>query len=507
MIPYGNDYTDEGNVIRIPLGAVPPLEPSDPEPDQHDAAAAAEGAEGAARRREMHTGQLRIAERFVLRYAGELMYVHQIGWHSWNGTHWEEDKNDRPRRRVVALLKEIRLEAAGYDEDRKDERIKLTKDVEKCETNGGITGVLDLAKSMHPMTIMPTAIDSDPFLFNTLSGTLNLQSGEVEQHDPKHLITKCAKGNVIPDADSKLWLEFLERVLPDPEVRDYLQRSIGVAMLGVVREHNLPIVSGTGGNGKSVFLDAVLNAFGDYGLTVDPALIMQQKNPRHATFLAVLQGKRLVVTSETNEGETLAAATVKRLTGGDDIQANRMRQNPFTFSPSHSLVYCTNFRPKVDADDPAMWRRIAIVPFDQTIPPEEMDTQLGEKLAKERDAILTWCWDGWKSYMERGDGKGALDPPEAVTARTEEYRADGDPFAQFFEACTVVNPFGEVAADKLFAEWRVYSMTNNIPAMTSNEFGRKMTSRKLAKKRKRDGVVYVGINLLTDQTPPDGGMF
>jgi putative DNA primase/helicase len=451
--------------------------------------------------KEMHSGQLRIAERFVSRYSNRLMYVHGLGWHCWNGTHWAEDKNDRPRRRVVELLKVLRHEAVEMADKERD---RLVSDVRKCESNGGITGVLDLAKSMHPMTTSVEQIDADPFRFNTGSGTLNLTTGAIERHDPRHLITKCSAANVDPAAAGGLWLKFLEQVLPDAEVRAYLQRVFGLAMLGIVREHNLPIMSGTGGNGKSVCLDAVLHAFGDYGMPADPSLIMQQKNPRHGTFLAALHGKRLVVTSETNEGEKLAAATVKRLTGGDKIQANRMRQDPFEFTPSHSLIYCTNFKPKVDADDPAMWRRLAIIPFDQIIPREEMDSQLGEKLESESDAVLTWCWEGWREYKRLG----GLCPPEAVLARTEEYRNDGDALAQFFEQCTMESPTGRVAAASLYNEWRAFAMVNNHPAMTNTEFGRKLAGRGIQKVKGRGSNQYVGISLLTSQQePPDGELF
>lgn len=449
---------------------------------------------------EMHSGQLRVAERFVAAYSNRLMYVHGLGWFCWNGTHWAEDKNDRPRRRVVDLLKVLRHEAVEMVEKERD---RMISDVRKCESNGGITGVLDLAKSMHPMTTSVEEIDADPFRFNTRSGTLNLNTGALEKHDPADLITKCSKANVDTAASGGLWHTFLEQVLPDADVRQYLQRVFGLAMLGIVREHNLPILSGSGGNGKSKCFEAVLHAFGDYGMSADPSLIMQQKNPRHGTFLAALHGMRLVVTSETNEGEKLAAATVKRLTGGDKIQANRMRQDPFEFTPSHSLVYCTNFKPKVDADDPAMWRRLAIIPFDQTIPREQMDSQLGEKLEAEADAVLTWCWEGWREYKRLG----GLAPPEAVLARTEEYRNDGDALAQFFEQCTVESAMGRVPASTLYNEWRAFAMVNNHAAMTNTEFGRKLASRGLQKQKSKGVNQYLGISLLTHQEPPDGGFF
>jgi putative DNA primase/helicase len=446
--------------------------------------------------KEMHSGQLRIAERFVNRYAHKLLYVHGHGWHYWTGTHWVEDENGKVRRRVVTLLKEIRHETVDMASKGRD---ALLKDVKTCETNGGVTGVLELAKNMHPMTVSVKNVNSNPFLFNTLNGTLNLETGLLQAHNPRNMITKCAGTSIHPDAHSELFEDFLQTVLPDEDVRGYLQRVFGVAMLGIVREHNLPILTGTGGNGKGVCYEAVLAAFGDYGMTVDPKLIMQTKHERHATFLADLHGARLVVTSETNEGEVIAASTVKRLTGGDKIRANRMRENTFEFVPSHSLLYITNHKPQVSADDKAMWRRLAIIPFDVTV--EEPDVKLPEKLKACLPAVLAWVYQGWLDYQQQG-----LNPPAAVLERTETYRTESDPIGLFLaEQCVTGSPYMKVKAKALYTEWQTWSMREGHPAITQTDFGSRMTDR-FEKKRDSAGWWYVGIALGSDEEENGGGL-
>jgi putative DNA primase/helicase len=440
--------------------------------------------------KEMHTGQLRIAERFRDAYAHKLLFVHGIGWHYWSGTHWIEDEDGKVRRRVVALLKQIRHESVDMSKTARD---ALLKDVKTCETNGGVTGVLELAKHMHPMTVSVKNVNSNPFLFNATNGTLNLETGELQRHDPADMITKCAGTDVDPDASSELWDTFLQEVLPDEEIRTYLQRVFGVAMLGIVREHNLPILTGTGGNGKGVCYEAVLSAFGDYGITVDPKLIMQTKHERHATFLADLHGARLVVTSETNEGEVLAASTVKRLTGGDKIRANRMRENTFEFVPSHSLIYITNHKPQVSADDKAMWRRLSVIPFDVTI--EEPDAKLPEKLKSVLPAILAWVYQGWLDYQGQG-----LNPPAAVLERTESYRSESDPIGQFItERCVTGNPFMKVKAKALYDDWQAFALMEGHPPMTNTEFGRRLADRKLEKTKSNGVNYYLGIALAAEE--------
>ncbi|WP_234336632.1 DNA primase family protein, partial [Streptomyces graminis] len=184
--------------------------------------------------------------------------------------------------------------------------------------------------------------------------------------------------------------QFIERILPDPDVRAFVQRFFGYAMLGKVTEHVMPIFTGTGANGKGTLRDAVMSAMGDYAIEVDPAILMESKHERHGAFKMRLRGARMVFCSETEQGKRFAESTMKRLTGGDPIEANLMHKNPITFDPSHALVMLTNHLPAVSGDDPAVWRRILVVPFDVVIPPEDRDGGLPDRLKKAAPAVLAW---------------------------------------------------------------------------------------------------------------------
>lgn len=444
--------------------------------------------------KEMHSGQLRIAERFVRTYAHKLLFVHGIGWHTWCGTHWVEDRDGEARRAVVKLLKDLRHESVDMA---KEEQNRLLSDVKKCESSGGVTGVLELARFMRPMTVSAEATNARPELFSCRNGTLNLETGEIRSHDPADMITRCAGTDIDPDATSDLFDDFLITVLPNSHVRAYLARVFGVAMLGSVREHILPILIGTGANGKSVLTETMLAAFGGYGITVDPKLIMRTKQERHGTFLADLHGARLVVTSETDQGDALAAATVKRLTGGDSIRANRMRADPFEFAPSHTLCYVTNHQPQVSADDRAIWRRLSVIPFDVVV--AEPDPKLPARLRAHLPAVLAWAYRGWLDYLGQG-----LNPPAAVLDRTESYRSDSDPLAQFItEECVTGNPLLKVKAKALHEAWAMWAMRNGHPPMSLKLFGTRI-GKEFEKKETNRGNQYLGIALRADEEHAGG---
>ena len=74
---------------------------------------------------------------------------------------------------------------------------------------------------------------------------------------------------------------------------------------------------------------------------------------------------------------------VKALTGGDRITARRMRMDFYQFDPTHQLVMQTNHKPRVTGTDEGIWRRLRLIPFTVTVPPDKRDARLSEKLQAE----------------------------------------------------------------------------------------------------------------------------
>ncbi|MER7969683.1 phage/plasmid primase, P4 family [Streptomyces sp. NPDC096080] len=436
-----------------------------------------------------HRGQLRMAERFVAQHAQSLRYVHGIGWHRWDGARWEADEERADMLAAVATVKAALMSLADLD---KTEREALYQDARKAESAAGLEGMLRIASALPPLSTASKRLDADAYLFNTPSGTVDLRSGDVLPNDREHLITKVAGGKAGGPAYDE-WETFLKRILPDEDVRAFVQRLFGYAMLGKVTEHVMPIFTGTGANGKGTIRDAVMAAFGDYAIEIDPAMLMQSKHERHGTFKMRLRGARLAFCSETEKGRKFAEAMMKRLVGGDPIEANLMHKNPITFDPSHTLIMLTNHLPEVSGDDPAVWRRILVVPFDVVIPPEERDPELPERLKGASDAVLAWLYDGWLAYQDQG-----LNPPAAVRARTEAYQADSDALGRFLAERTMTNPHDSVKARDLFAAWSAWCHDSRLRAEDiGNEvtFAASMQARGFTKKRGSSGMKYPGLML------------
>ena len=102
------------------------------------------------------------------------------------------------------------------------------------------------------------------------------------------------------------------------------------------------------------------------------------------------------------------------------------------------LWLAANDRPRVNADDAAMWRRILQLPFVNVIPEAERDERV--KLALRNDpavqtAILAWAVQGCLEWQERG-----LDVPDVVRDYTAVYRAEQDPLRDWLADCCVTDP-------------------------------------------------------------------
>lgn len=423
-----------------------------------------------------HSGQVRFAYRLAQDYGGRLLHVFGLGWHYWDGQRWAVDDHGEATRAVLDVLR-VEWTAAQRNKD-------LARDVTACQTAAGVRGILELAEALEPFAVTAADLDADPFLLNCANGTLDLHTLSLRPHDPADRITKVCRAGYDPQARSQQWEGFLARVLPDEAVRGYLQRFVGVGLLGAVREQEFTIAIGPGANGKGVFYSAVLHALGDYGHTAESDLFMTTKSNANAASPAVmaLRGRRFVVCSETERDHRLAAALMKNLTGGDPITARALHRDPVTFTPAHTVLMVTNWLPKVAGNDPAVWRRMRVVPFDVTIPEGERDPELSERLQLAADAVLSWAVAGWQDYQANG-----MAPPQAVQTATADYRQRSDAIARFIEERLLVNPHMWVTVADLWAAWEQWATDDGAEPVSKRDFGDEFDKRGWPAKNRRSG--------------------
>jgi putative DNA primase/helicase len=440
------------------------------------------------------------AERFVDEYGGRVRWCGPWGkWLVYDGRRWVLDDTGVVERWMKATVREIYAEAAEVEDSQ--ERKAIADHAKRSESAQRIDGALRLARSEPGVPVLPRQLDADPWLLNVLNGTVELRTGELRPHAREDLITKLAPVEYDPEATASTFEAFLARILPSEALRRFVQRAIGYAAAGVVSEEVLVILYGVGANGKSTLVNVVMEALGDYAMQAAPDLLLAKKGS-HPTELADLFGARFVASVETDEGRRLAEGLVKQLTGRDPIKARRMREDFWQFDPTHTVFLATNHRPEVKGTDHAIWRRLKLAPFEVTIPEDEQDKRLPEKLREELPGILAWIVRGCLEWRRDGLGESG-----EVRSATTSYRADMDMLAGFVEERCVVRPDAWATFAELYASYRDWCDESGEKAETKRRFGTRLKERGFEPDRGTGNVpIRRGIGLRDDRRPdPEGG--
>ena len=353
-------------------------------------------------------------------HSGTLRFCAQRGsWLAWNGARWEWDLAGQHRQYIKGLARGL-PDGDGWANYKK-----------RALSATGTTGIARQAESEPAFAVHIDDLDANPWQLNTPGGVVDLRTGEMSEPDPTALHTRST--SVSPDFDRRP--EVFERFLHDTfggdeQVAGFVQRILGLAAIGKVLEQMLPFAHGSGANGKSTLVETSMDALGrgeaGYAISAPAEMLMVRRHSEHPAELAQLAGARLVVCSELEDGARFAEARIKQLTGSDSINARFMRGNPFTFQPSHTIFLLGNHKPTASVGGMAFWRRIALIPFENTVPEHRRDKRLGEKLEAEAPAILAWIIRGAAEYVE-----GGLRTPAHVSDATKAYAADQDTVGRF----------------------------------------------------------------------------
>jgi len=390
------------------------------------------------------------ARRLVMAHGDDLQYSTQLGtWLVWDGARWVEDLTGEVNRRAKAVVDGL---LDGVQDLPEDKRRALTRHWLCSQGAARLKAIVDVAWSEPGIPVTVDQLDADPWALNVANGTVDLRTGNLRPHDRAQLHTKLAPVIYEAEAPAPRWRQFLNEIFDgDDEMTGFLQRFAGYSLTGDVSEQQMLFLYGAGANGKSTFLGALRAALGSYGMQLDPRVIMLGHHEEHPTGLTDLRGARFVATIETENGKRLAEALVKQLTGGDPIRARRMRCDFFEFMPSHKLWFAANHLPGIRGTDPAIWRRINLVPFNVTFDGDRKDKALPEKLAAEVNGILAWAVAGCLAWQEDG-----LQVPSSVQVATAEYRSSQDQLGRFLAECCQTGDTRSVASARLrerYVDW------------------------------------------------------
>lgn len=407
---------------------------------------------------------------------GGMVIVAAGRWYTWNGRQWVTDESDVYRygcrlSQIIgdeskawrgqgeALLASDPADAEGKRKLKIAEA--LGKWAGKSEMKGTIEAAIGLLRKM--LTVDVSVLDRDPFALNCLNGVVDLRTGALRPHSADEFITKLVPVRYDARAVCSTWDRALSEIMGGRErVVAFARRWFGYCLTGDTREQCFVVHWGGGRNGKSTILDMMAETMGDYADAAPPGLLVASRGERHPTEIASLFNKRMVTAHESGEAVVLREDFVKQATGGDKISARFMREDFFTFSPTHKIQLLTNHKPQVKGQDEGIWGRVRMLPYTESFGSEEevqagartrvRDTALLDRLRGEVEGVLAWRVRGAVEWFA-----GGLAPPEEVKAASSAYRMEQDRVGQFVaECCEIGVEWSEALTDGMGGLYPAY---------------------------------------------------
>lgn len=354
-------------------------------------------------------------------------------------------------------------------------------------------------KEARPMLeVEQRNLDADEFMLNTPTFTYDLRQGLKfpMEHRPEHLITK--QTTVDPSSDGMdIWESALDTFfLKDADLIDYVQRMVGLSAIGKVYVEALIIAYGEGRNGKSTFWNVIARVLGTYSGNISADMLTVGCRRNVKPELAEAKGKRMLIASELEEGMRLNTANVKQLCSTDEIYAEKKYKDPFSYTPTHTLVLYTNHLPKVGAIDKGTWRRLIVIPFDAKIEGSADIKNYADYLFENAGgAILSWVIEGARKVIA---DNYKIAPPEKVCDAIEHYKESNDWLSYFLSERCELDPSYVAKSGEVYNEYRIFCTQVGEFIRSTTDFYTALESIGFERYRDKKGRYVKGLKLKTD---------
>ena len=434
------------------------------------------------------------AYRLLTEYGKDIRYNHLWKkWLVWNGKRWEMDDgyliHDKGLQMIRGIYEEL-LRTSDYRD-----RIDIEKHAMQSESARRRKALIEVASWIPELNIKTDDLDTDPWLLNVRNGTIDLRTGELQEPNHDDYITRIANVDFDPDADCPMWKKFIMEIMNyNTELIHFLQNAAGWAITGDTSEQTMFILYGTGANGKSTFLNTIMNLLGDYAIATHTEAFMKKVGDQITNDIARLRGTRFVTTTETEQGRRLSEPLIKQITGNDRMTARFLYGEFFNFTPTFKIFMATNHKPTIKGTDHGIWRRIKLIPFITRIEEDRQDKHLEQKMMKEASGILNWLIEGARRWCFEG-----LCTPRIIINATDEYRGEMDVIGNFLKERCEHKQGATIRARELFKAYQDWCNENNEHASSERFFGLRLKELGQEQKRYNDGRYWVGVQIKNEK--------
>lgn len=304
------------------------------------------------------------------------------------------------------------------------------------------------------------------------NGIYDIDKDELIPFSSEYIIT-----NLIPwNFNSNAYSEIADSVLSslachDEEIRMLLEELIGYCFFRQNELGKAFILTGSGSNGKSTFLNMVKNVLGEKNFST---LDLCELDDRFSTIM--LFGKLANIGDDISGGFIKDSAIFKKIVTGEKINAEQKGQPKFDFTPYVKLIFSANSVPRIGngEDSMALLRRLIIVPFNGNFTQKNMGNDfkpyIGNELKSQEvmEYLIKLGIEGLKRVIKN---KKFTDSTKA-NKELSEYEEINNPLVGFFRGIPKEEIVNEITTD-VYKRYQIYCYDNGLEPTSNVDFSRK----------------------------------
>jgi phage/plasmid-associated DNA primase len=402
---------------------------------------------------------------------------------------WFHDDGERTKYYIATKLKEAGLKR--LDEIR--ENMDMIKDADRYKAINELVHVknkkMSEIRAVYEAFINELAnrkdnidFDYNPYLFAFNNCVYNFETKEFrKQRKEDYLLMNAGYDWEEPTHDEVGCIsEIIDKIHVDPEVRRCYMSILYNGCIGVCPEKVI-FANGAGRNGKGLLNDLFRKTIGDYGYEGAISILCDKLKGGANVELANFHKKRFVTFAEPNLETPINTATLKKISGGGEINARGLYSSETKCKLDAIIVIELNEMIKLngtDADSEALKDRIRDVGFfsrftaetDDDVNEEEMIFKKEIKYKKEafQDQHKCALFHYITTYKDVED----IYTPECVAERSNKYLLGNDVIYTFVKNATdkTGDKTDVVQIKELYALFKLHDLYVNMEKAEKRRF-------------------------------------
>ena len=348
----------------------------------------------------------------------------------------------------------------------------------KYRKNEVLDALKDLLMNPTNERKFDAGINPDTDLINVKNGMINWKAGELKDHHPDYYSQFQLNVKYDSGARAPKWKQTLKEWIPEKETRDFIQEYIGYCLIPDTSHHKAVILTGSGSNGKSTFLEVITELFSEENLSNIP---LHRLSERFET--ANIQNKLVNICSDISPKYIEEAGILKTMIAGENLRGEYKYGESFDFRPVVRLLFSANEIPKARDKSDAWLRRLELVEFPNQFRKDDpdFDPHLKDKLVKELDGIFNWALEGLRRLQEQG----RFTTSEDMVQAKREYERENDTIKAFIEDRTEWGTESYEVCQYVYEKYKDYCQDSGMNFTTRKTFTSKLKKLGVEVKQKR----------------------